>query len=35
VVFVEILRGTLTRTWGDGRSEVIAEVSGGADRTAR
>jgi gluconolactonase len=34
VVFVEILRGTLTRAWGDGKSEVIAEVGGGPNGAA-
>jgi gluconolactonase len=34
VVFVEILRGTLTRVWGDGKSEVIAEVGGGPNGAA-
>jgi gluconolactonase len=34
VVFVEILRGTLTRLWGGGRSEVIAEVGGGPNGAA-
>lgn len=34
VVFVEILRGTLTRLWGDGRTEVIADVGGGPNGAA-
>src|SRR5580698_2711793 len=34
VVFVEILRGTLTRAWGDGKSEVIATVGGGPNGAA-
>lgn len=29
VVFVEILGGRLSRAWGDGRTEVIAELGGG------
>lgn len=34
VVFVEIVRGTLTRLWGDGRSEVVAELGGGPNGAA-
>ena len=34
VVFVEILRGTLTRVWGGGKSEVIATVGGGPNGAA-
>jgi gluconolactonase len=34
IAFVEILRGTLTRLWGDGRSEVIADVGGGPNGAA-
>jgi gluconolactonase len=34
VVFVEILRGALTRARGDGKSEVIAEVGGGPNGAA-
>lgn len=34
VVFVEIARGTLTRLWGDGRSEVIAHLGGGPNGAA-
>ena len=34
LVVVEILRGTLTRLWGDGRSEVIADLGGGPNGAA-
>lgn len=34
VVFVEIARGTLTRLWGDGRSEVVATPGGGPNGAA-
>jgi gluconolactonase len=34
LVFVEILRGTLTRLWGDGRSEVVADLGGGPNGAA-
>jgi gluconolactonase len=34
VVFVEILRGTLTRLWGAGRREVIADLGGGPNGAA-
>jgi gluconolactonase len=34
IVFVEILRGTLTRLWGDGRSEVVAQLGGGPNGAA-
>jgi gluconolactonase len=29
VILVEIARGTLTRVWGQGKSEVIATLGGG------
>ena len=34
VLLVEILRGALTRVWGDGRSEVVADVGGGPNGAA-
>lgn len=34
VIVVEIRRGTVTRCWGQGRSEVIAEVGGGPNGAA-
>ena len=34
VVFVEILRGTLTRLWGDGKSEIVADLGGGPNGAA-
>ena len=34
LVFVEVLRGTLTRLWGDGRSEVVANLGGGPNGAA-
>jgi len=34
VLFVEILRGTLTRAWGRGRTEVVADVGGGPNGAA-
>jgi len=34
VVLVEIRRGTLTRCWGAGRTEVIAELGGGPNGAA-
>jgi gluconolactonase len=34
VILVEIGRGTLTRVWGDGRSEVIATPGGGPNGAA-
>src|SRR4051794_23327737 len=34
VVFVEIIRGTLTRAWGEGKSEVIAHLGGGPNGAA-
>lgn len=34
VVFVEILRGTLTRVWGAGKSEVITNLGGGPNGAA-
>jgi gluconolactonase len=34
VILVEITRGTLTRVWGDGRTEVIASPGGGPNGAA-
>lgn len=34
VVLVEIARGTLTRVWGQGKSEVIAQLGGGPNGAA-
>jgi gluconolactonase len=34
VLFVELLRGTLTRAWGNGKTEVVAEVGGGPNGAA-
>lgn len=34
LIFTEIFRGTLTRLWGDGRSEVVAELGGGPNGAA-
>ena len=34
VVFVELVRGTLTRAWGKGKSEVIAKLGGGPNGAA-
>ncbi len=34
VILVEIARGTLTRVWGQGRSEVIATLGGGPNGAA-
>ena len=34
IILVEIARGTLTRVWGNGKSEVIAELGGGPNGAA-
>ena len=34
IILVEIERGTLTRCWGDGKTEVIAETGGGPNGAA-
>jgi gluconolactonase len=34
VLLVEIARGTLTRCWGDGRTEVVANIGGGPNGAA-
>jgi gluconolactonase len=34
VVLVELLRGTLTRCWGDGRTEVVCDLGGGPNGAA-
>jgi gluconolactonase len=34
VVFVELLRGTLTRAWGAGRTEVVCDLGGGPNGAA-
>ena len=34
IILVEIARGTVTRVWGDGRTEVVAETGGGPNGAA-
>ncbi len=34
IILVEIARGTVTRIWGDGKSEIIAETGGGPNGAA-
>jgi gluconolactonase len=34
VLCVEILRGTLTRAWGDGKTEIVANIGGGPNGAA-
>ena len=34
VVLVELLRGTLTRAWGGGRTEVVCDLGGGPNGAA-
>jgi gluconolactonase len=34
VLFVELARGTLTRAWGEGRTEVVAELGGSPNGAA-
>lgn len=34
VIFVEMLRGTLTRAWGNGKTEVVAKIGGGPNGAA-
>lgn len=34
VVFVELLRGTLTRAWGGGRTEAVCDLGGGPNGAA-